>query len=78
MNLSDIKLNQACYINSLGNTGNIKKRMMDLGLVEGTYVKKVLTAPFGEPSAYLVRGTVIALRSEDAREIGVRAVNENG
>jgi len=42
---------------------------MDIGFVEGTKVKCVRISPFGDPKAYLVRGTVMALRKESAKEI---------
>ena len=48
------------------------RRLLDLGLTEGTRVCAVLTAPGGDPRAYLWRGTLIALRNRDARAVSVR------
>lgn len=50
------------------------RRLRDLGLVKGTKVKCVLKSPLGDPAAYRVRGSVVAIRKEDASLIGVKAV----
>lgn len=44
---------------------------MDLGLVENTVVEALRKSPSGDPTAYQFRGTVIALRSEEASNIFV-------
>lgn len=44
----------------------MKRRLMDLGITRDTMVEAVQKSPFGDPTAYLVRGAVIALRAEDA------------
>lgn len=41
---------------------DIKRRLMDLGMVRGTKVKTVLISPAGDPVAYEIRGAVVALR----------------
>lgn len=40
--------------------------MLDLGFVPGTKIQTVRKSPSGNPIAYLIRGTVIALRKEEA------------
>ena len=47
-----------------------------LGLIEGTVVSRVLTAPSGDPSAYLIRGAKIAIRNVSAGKITVTQVTE--
>jgi len=46
--------------------------MLDLGLVNGTNIEALHKSPSGDPVAYYIRGSVIALRSEDAQKIFVR------
>lgn len=53
----------------LTNEYNMRRRLRDLGLIEGTLIECVGKSPSGDPSAYLIRGAVIALRSEDAKRI---------
>jgi Fe2+ transport system protein FeoA len=45
---------------------------MDLGLLPGAEVTAHLHSPLGDPTAYLVRGCLIALRRSQARLIQVR------
>lgn len=65
------------YIKNLHTKGVLRHRMRDLGIVEGTRVKRLFSAPFGDPVAYLVRGTVLALRNEQAKEIEIGTVRDN-
>ncbi len=67
--LRDLNINQSAEIKSLDITGTQRRRMNDLGLICGTKIKKVLVSPFGDPCAYLVRGSVIALRNINAENI---------
>ncbi|GAE87130.1 ferrous iron transport protein A [Acetivibrio straminisolvens JCM 21531] len=51
--------------------GSIRRRMLDLGLVSDTIVEALQKSPSGDPTAYHIRGAVIALRSEEASKIMV-------
>ncbi|HHW07062.1 MAG TPA: ferrous iron transport protein A [Clostridia bacterium] len=46
--------------------GLLRRRLLDLGFVPGAIVTVVRRAPWGDPTAYLVRGAVVALRREEA------------
>ena len=73
MTLYELPLGKECYIKSVNTDVDIKRRMLDMGLIAGTKVKCMYVAPFGEPKAYLVRGTILALRSDDTKKIKVIA-----
>lgn len=49
--------------------GSMRRRLQDIGLVRDTCVKCLGRSPGGDPSAYLIRGAVIALRAEDSAGI---------
>jgi DtxR family Mn-dependent transcriptional regulator len=51
--------------------GAERRRMMDLGIVPGTEVRAELQGPGGDPTAYRIRGAVIALRRRQAERIQV-------
>lgn len=51
-----------------------KRRLSDLGILPGTKIKVLQRSPCGDPVAYFVRGTVIALRNEDTKKIIVETV----
>lgn len=52
-------------------TGAERRRMLDLGILPGATIAVALENPLGDPTAYRVRGTVIALRREQAQQIQV-------
>jgi len=53
--------------------GLLRRRLLDLGFTRGARVEPVLRSSFGrgDPTAYRVRGTVIALRKEQAEKVFV-------
>jgi len=57
------------------NSVSIRRRLYDLGFFEGGRVKCIGASPLGDPRAYLIRDTVIALRNKDCGEITVRRTN---
>ncbi len=59
---------------SPGLRGQERRRLLDLGLLPGTQVTAELRSPSGDPTAYRVRGAVIALREEQARLVRVKPV----
>lgn len=51
--------------------GADRRRMMDLGILPGTIVQVEMNSPSGDPTAYIIRDALIALRSEQASLIQV-------
>lgn len=49
--------------------GAQRRRLLDLGLVPGTRVTSELRGPSGDPTAYRIRGALIALRRDQATHI---------
>lgn len=72
--LSDITLGETCIIKNLNTKGLMKRRLLDLGFIKGTIIKPIFISPSGDPVAYLVRKTVIALRHEISSTIIVEKV----
>lgn len=56
--------------------GAERRRMMDLGILPGTMVTAELISPGGDPTAYRIRGAMIALRREQAQLIQIRRLME--
>jgi DtxR family Mn-dependent transcriptional regulator len=54
--------------------GFTRRRFLDLGLTPGTIISPELGNFFGDPRAYRVRGTLIALRKDQASQIWVKPV----
>jgi DtxR family Mn-dependent transcriptional regulator len=51
--------------------GAERRRMMDLGVLPGTKITAEMTAPGGQPTAYRIRGALIALREDQANLIQI-------
>jgi len=69
--LSLLPLGKKAKVKSLISDGSIRRRMLDLGLISDTFVEALQKSPSGDPTAYYIRGAVIALRSEEAGKIMV-------
>ena len=67
--LNDIKPGQRAVVRELRTGGSMRRRLLDMGLIEGTRVSCLQKSPAGDPVAYLIRGAVVALRSEDSSQI---------
>ncbi len=57
-----------------GCQGAERRRFMDLGIVPGTIVTAEFTSPGGDPTAYLIRHSLIGLRKEQAEYILIERV----
>lgn len=69
--LSSLRENESCKVLRLENTGVIRRRLQDIGVITGTEITCVGISPFGNPKAYIIRGAKIALRNSDAGKIMV-------
>jgi DtxR family transcriptional regulator, Mn-dependent transcriptional regulator len=66
--LSSLKSGQRAVVKSISSDckGLERRRLLDLGFVPGSEVELAITGPFSDPKAYKVKGTLIALRKEQA------------
>jgi len=64
-----VKLSPACR-------GSVRRRLLDMGLVPGTEITHELRGAFAFPRAFRIRGTLIALRQEQADKIIVEVGKE--
>ena len=77
-NLAALEEGESGYVVSVSTHPALKHRLQDLGLIPGTRVTCVTRSPAGDPCAYLIRGSLIALRQADAREITLRPAHQRG
>lgn len=64
--LNALTRGEYAYIDQVDGENDLARRLADLGFVPGTRVACELVSPAGDPVAYRVRGTLIALRRRDA------------
>ena len=76
MFLCDMKLGNKGIVKKVTANDNIKKRLLDIGLIEGTLIECVLKSAFNDPKAYLIRGATIAIRKDDCEKIEVDLIWE--
>lgn len=76
--LDKIKPGEHAVISKLNISGSMRRRLLDMGLIENTEVECVGKSPAGDPLAFLIRGAVIAIRSEDCCGITVRPCKAGG
>lgn len=74
MSLKDLSPGQRAVVTSLQTTGSMRRRLLDIGLVKDTMVECIGKSPAGDPSAYRIRGAVIAIRARDSESVLVRLV----
>lgn len=67
--LSQLPLGKAGIIKKITAEGSMRRRMLDLGMIINTSIEALQKSPSGDPTAYYIRGAVIALRAELASEI---------
>ncbi len=72
--LSSLKENEVAHILGISkeSRGDNRRRLLDLGFVKGTEISIDLVSPMKNPTAYLVKGTSIALRKEQASKILIK------
>lgn len=56
--------------------GTQRRRLLDLGVVPGTRIRSELPSPSGDPTAYEIRGALIALRREQQRWVRIVPAQE--
>jgi DtxR family Mn-dependent transcriptional regulator len=57
--------------------GQERRRMMDLGILPGTTIKAEMNSPSGDPTAYRIRGALIALREQQANMVRIKSNEGN-
>ena len=67
--LSRLSVGKSGRISRLPANAEKRRRLLDLGLIVGTQVTVLQKSPFGDPTAYEIRGAVIALRGKDAENV---------
>lgn len=71
MTLDELVRSERAVVTRLDARGGQRRRLMDLGVLPGVEILAIGTSPLGDPTAYMVRGAIIALRRAQARDIQV-------
>ena len=71
MTLDQLRPGQRARILALRCAPALRRRLRELGAIEGTEICCLGPGPLGDPTAYLLQGAAIALRRRDCRDIEV-------
>lgn len=69
MTLKEMKPGESGRVVSIGEKGQMRRRIMDMGVTPGAEIKVVKAAPLGDPIEVTVRGYELSLRKEEAKQI---------
>lgn len=67
--LADMLPGDTAIVKEITTEGDMRRRLLDIGLTPGTRVECIGKSPGGDPKAFLIRGAVIAIRNEDCSGI---------
>lgn len=70
--LSELPVGEKAEITRVGAVGEIKKRLLEMGVVKGARVEVERVAPLGDPMEVRIMGYHLSLRNEEAQEIEVK------
>lgn len=73
--LSELKEGQSGTVLYIETTGGMRRRLLDLGVIEGTTIDCVHKSPSGNPVAYKIRGALIALRTDVSQNIKIASID---
>ena len=76
MNLSDVKTGERAVIIKVNGHGGFRKRLIEMGFIQGKTVRVILNAPLKDPIEYEILGYKVSLRREEAEKIDVVSEQE--
>ncbi len=69
--MNELRLGETGIVIENKTEADLKRRFLDIGLINGSIIECVGKSPLGDPSAYLIKGAVIAIRGIDCAKIAV-------
>ena len=71
MTLKELAVGKSGLITAVGGEGDLRCRLLDMGLIPNTKVAVMKIAPMGDPMEIRLRGYELTIRLEDAAKIEV-------
>ncbi len=65
MKLDKFKVGERCRVTEVGGEGELRIRLLDMGIIPGTEIEIVKYAPMGDPVQLSLRGYELTLRRSD-------------
>lgn len=74
--LSDLKPGQSAVVTGLPADENLAIRLREMGLLKGTGITFIRSAPMGDPMEFRLRGFELSIRRSDAAQVMVDHLQE--
>ena len=71
MTLETLQIGKTAVIKTVGGEGELRCRLLDMGLIPKTKVTMMKVAPMGDPMEIRLRGYELTIRKEDAGKIEI-------
>lgn len=72
LTLDSIPFGVECEVVDIAGDDELATRLMEMGLIPGTPVKKIAAAPLGDPIELEVRGYLLSVRRREAARATVK------
>lgn len=74
MKLSELNRGESGKILKIETTGELKKRLVDMGIGAGATITLKRNAPLGDPQEFRINSNSIAIRKVDAEKIEIEKI----
>ena len=72
--LSALKPNEKAKVKRISGEGNLKRKLLDMGIIPGVVFEVIKLAPLGDPIEIKIKGYNLSLRKEEASQISIEEV----
>ena len=69
--LSELKPGEKGVISKVVGDGEVRRRLLDMGLTRGTEITVIRRAPLGDPVEFLLKGYNLSLRKRESENVYV-------
>lgn len=71
MTLANLAVGSKAMVTRVAGRDAVSKRLMEMGVVPGVWIRVIKTAPFGDPIEIRLKGYNLAMRRNEAESIEV-------
>jgi ferrous iron transport protein A len=72
--LKNLKPNEKARIIEINAQDSFKKKILDMGIIKGSHVEFIRTAPLGDPIEIKIKGYYLSLRKDEIKDILVEII----
>ncbi len=72
--LFDMRPGQKAVVKKVHGEGNLRRRILDMGILRGTELEMIKKAPLGDPIEFKVKGYDLSLRQSEASLVEVEVL----